>query len=72
MLTGLAGALLGIGTAALGIIAFALTNPSAEVTVPAGDLPIITVLCGLLCLIASVLPARRVMRMDCIEAIRAE
>ena len=70
--TGLAGALVGIAVALSAIGAFALTHPSAGVVLPVASLPVVTVLTAILCLLVGLVPARKVMRMDCIEAIRAE
>ena len=70
--TGVAGAVIGILLAVLGIFLFSATHSISGLTVPWVDLPIVALLSGLLCLLAGVFPARRVMRMDCVEAIRAE
>jgi putative ABC transport system permease protein len=70
--TGIAGALLGISIAVVGIVIFGALQPSAGAAIPWASLPAVVTLSGLLCLIAGILPARRVMRLDCVTAIRAE
>jgi ABC-type antimicrobial peptide transport system permease subunit len=70
--TGVAGALVGIGIAIGGIAIFGALQPSAGAAIPWASLPAVVGLSGVLCLIAGILPARRVMRLDCVTAIRAE
>jgi ABC-type lipoprotein release transport system permease subunit len=70
--TGLAGAFIGIALALAGIAFFAVTHPAAGVVLPVASLPIVALLTALLCLLVGLLPAQRVMSMDCVDAIRAE
>jgi ABC-type antimicrobial peptide transport system permease subunit len=72
IVTGLAGAVLGVTVAVGGVVTFAAAEPSAGARVPWLALPVVLVGAVILCTVAAIGPARRAMRLDCVSAIRAE
>jgi ABC-type antimicrobial peptide transport system permease subunit len=72
LITGLAGAVLGSLVAAIGISVVATVKPSVGIGVPWPALGVVILVTAVFCVIAGLIPALRVMRMDCVAAIRAE
>lgn len=69
---GVLGALVGTTVAGLGMLAFHLMHGEVIITLPWWSIPATVVMTALLCLAASLPPARRVMHMDIVRALREE
>lgn len=72
MIIGLVGAIGGILMAFAGVLVFTLTQPQISLDIPWWGIPFVMAIAILLCTIASIVPARRAMRMDVIQTLREE